>query len=586
MTRELARAALRYCWTYCLLAAVIVAPAARAEGYLRAQGEQIVDGQGQPFLLRGMGLGGWMLQEGYLLRLGNLGQQHRIRARLEELAGKPATDRFYEDWLKNHTTKADIDAMASWGFNSVRLPMHYNLFTLPVDQEPVEGENTWLPTGFDMVDQLLAWCKANRMYLILDLHAAPGGQGNDLPISDRDLSRPSLWQSQANRQKTVALWKKLAERYADEPWIGAYDIINEPNLGFESADDKNGCREKTNRPLKDLLISITHAIRAVDQRHLIIIEGNCWANNYSGILPAWDDNIALSFHRYWTATTEEDIRVFLQWRKQYRIPLWLGEAGENSNRWFADAIRLVESHGIGWAFWPLKKVGINNPLEIRPNADFLAVVAYLKGQGERPTPEVAQRALHRLATHDIRFENNPVHRDVIDAMLREPHSAMDVPFVRHPVSASETRIRAVDYDMGVTSYYDMESADYHVSTGSTEPVAWNKGRRYRNDGVDIGEDATQGVVIDNFVASEWVQYSVDVVRPGRYRLLVTIKAPGTAQLGWTLNQTAMAPVPAGSSAEWQTVVLGEAELLPGTNRLRVAVNAGEVSLSEVILQAR
>jgi hypothetical protein len=424
------------------------------------------------------------------------------------------------------------------------------------------------------------------MYLILDLHAAPGGQGNDLPISDRDPSRPSLWQRQANRQKTVALWKKLAERYADEPWIGAYDIINEPNLGFESADDKNGCREKTNRPLKDLLISITHAIRAVDQRHLIIIEGNCWANNYSGILPAWDDNIALSFHRYWTATTEEDIRVFLQWRKQYRIPLWLGEAGENSNRWFADAIRLVESHGIGWAFWPLKKVGINNPLEIRPNADFLAVVAYLKGQGERPTPEVAQRALHRLATHDIRFENNPVHRDVIDAMLREPHSAMDVPFVRHPVSASETRIRAVDYDMGVTSYYDMESADYHVSTGSTEPVAWNKGRRYRNDGVDIGEDATQGVVIDNFVASEWVQYSVDVVRPGRYRLLVTIKAPGTAQLGWTLNQTAMAPVPAGSSAEWQTVVLGEAELLPGTNRLRVAVNAGEVSLSEVILQAR
>jgi endoglucanase len=107
----------------------------------------------------------------------------------------------------------------SWGFNSVRLPMHYNLFTLPAENEPIAGKNTWLTIGFALTDSLVTWCRENHMYIILDLHAAPGGQGNDLNISDRDGSKPSLWQNDANRQKTIALWSKLAERYSNEDTI-------------------------------------------------------------------------------------------------------------------------------------------------------------------------------------------------------------------------------------------------------------------------------------------------------------------------------------------------------------------------------
>ncbi|HEY0354781.1 MAG TPA: cellulase family glycosylhydrolase, partial [Flavisolibacter sp.] len=106
------------------------------------------------------------------------------------------------------------------------------------------------------------------MYLILDLHAAPGGQGNDLAISDRDPSKPSLWQSEANQQKVIALWKKLAERYKDEEWIGAYDIINEPNWGFEDEKDFRGTAENKNEPLKKLMVDITKAIREVDRNHI------------------------------------------------------------------------------------------------------------------------------------------------------------------------------------------------------------------------------------------------------------------------------------------------------------------------------
>ncbi len=131
--------------------------------------------------------------------------------------------------MDNHVTKADIDSLASWGYNSVRPALHYNLFTLPIEEEPVPGEQTWLDKGFELVDSLLSWCEANEMYLILDLHAAPGGQGYNAAICDYDPSKPSLWESEENRIKTVALWGKLAERYSDEPWMGGYDLINEPN---------------------------------------------------------------------------------------------------------------------------------------------------------------------------------------------------------------------------------------------------------------------------------------------------------------------------------------------------------------------
>ena len=84
-----------------------------------------------------------------------------------------------------------------------------------------------------MIDELLNWCEQNQIYLILDMHAAPGGQGYDAAISDYDSSKPSLWESIYNRNKLIALWGKLAERYQNETWIGGYDLLNEPNWNLQ-----------------------------------------------------------------------------------------------------------------------------------------------------------------------------------------------------------------------------------------------------------------------------------------------------------------------------------------------------------------
>ncbi|HEX7846053.1 MAG TPA: hypothetical protein VF476_09665, partial [Chitinophagaceae bacterium] len=106
--------------------------------WLKAKGQVIVNEKNEKVILRGMGLGGWMLQEGYMFRLSFLGQQYRIKEKITEVVGEQKAKEFYEQWLLNHTTKKDIDSLAAWGFNSIRLPMHYNLYTLPVEQEPVK----------------------------------------------------------------------------------------------------------------------------------------------------------------------------------------------------------------------------------------------------------------------------------------------------------------------------------------------------------------------------------------------------------------------------------------------------------------
>lgn|SRR5690606_19903990 len=544
---------------------------------LKTQGHHIVNSAGDTILLRGMGLGGWMLQEGYMFRLGFIGQQYRIREHIQDLVGAEETDKFYDEWLRVHTQKADIDSMAAMGFNSIRLPMHYNLYTLSVEDEPVAGEQTWLERGFAMTDSLLAWCKANEMYLILDLHAAPGGQGHDLNISDRNPEKPSFWESEANRVKTIALWRKLAERYAEEEWIGGYDVLNETNWGFEDPEDKLGVDETKNEPLKKFLVDVTKVIREVDTNHIIFLEGNGFANNYRGIVPDWDDNLVLSFHKYGNPNTQASIQHFLDLRDQYNIPLWLGESGENSNTWFTEAIALCEENGIGWAWWQNKKMGINQPYEIPEPEGYRRLLDYWSGKGSKPSKEEAMKTL-RSWLDNLRLKNNVLRRDVVDAMFRQVRSDDTRPFKNKKYSKGDV-IQAVDFDLGKQgfAYFDTDTASYHFTPGMD--TQGNRGWAYRNDGVDIKED-TAGYHVFHIEDGEWLQYTVDVVSDDINRLLLHVADPeGGSTIRISINDVAveeLIQVPkTESEIEWTHIPVSIADLKQGENIIKVmAVKGG------------
>jgi aryl-phospho-beta-D-glucosidase BglC (GH1 family) len=567
------------------LTAVLTAGSTSAQGYLSVKGRIIVNGKGEKVILRGMGLGGWMLQEGYMFHLSNLGQQHRIREAIESVIGPKKTADFYQKWLTYHTTRADIDSMAKWGFNSVRLPMHYALYTLPVDQEPVAGKNTWIEKGFALTDSLLKWCKANKMYLILDLHATPGGQGNDLPISDRYPDKPSLWQSEANQQKMVALWHKLAQRYANEPYIGGYDIINEPNWGFENAADKIGNQETKNEPLKKLMMDVTKAIREVDKKHIIIIEGNAFGNNYNGLLPTWDNNMVLSFHKYGNFNNQQAIQHFLDLSERYNVPLWMGESGENSNTWFTEEIGLVESHNIGWSWWQLKKMGINNPLEIKEPKDYQLLLDYWSGKGAKPTEAQAEAILNELI-ENLKVKNNIWHKDVTDAMFRQVATTETKPFKVHKL-INKLTINAVDYDLGRQryAYMDKDTASYIYTPGVH--TQGNRGHTYRNDGVDVQRDSS-GYHVFSIEDGEWLQYTINAKKAGVYKIRFNVSstngdgkitiATGAVSLAATVN------VPAtGSDRNWKMTDPESIRLKAGNNKLRIIADKGDFTLKSVEL---
>ncbi len=467
-------------------------------GFVHASGKQILDVYGNNLILRGIGTGNWMLQEGYMMGTGDVaGTQWKFRNLLVQTIGEERTKQFYETWWDNHFRRIDVDSMAAWGFNSVRVAMHYKMFTLPIEEEPVPGQHTWLENGFVRLDSVLRWCADNQMYLILDMHGAPGGQGKDANISDYDTSKPSLWESEANKQKLVELWKKLAKRYADSPWMGGYDLINEPNWTLPN----------NNKDLWDLYKRITVAIREVDKNHLLILGGNSWGNDYSGLPALWDNNIALSFHKYWNNTDLSTLNFITTLRDQRNVPIWLGESGENSNTWFTEVIELCEANNIGWAWWPVKKTGINNVLRSKSNHAYDQMINAWK----KNLPTNADQSFGAVMqfAEDHKFENCIIQKDVIDAMISRPHNKESKPFKSLQVNDV---IYATDYDLGPAgvAYYDTEDANYRLSTDVN--VNWNRGWVYRNDGVDIescSDNPTNGYSVGWIEDGEWMQYTID-----------------------------------------------------------------------------
>ncbi len=561
---------------------LLIAPLGITAQNLKVNGKKIVDDSGNEVILRGMGLGGWMLQEPYMMEMSDIAaNQTQIRSKIEALIGASATQTFYNSWLKNHFTARDADSLASWGFNSIRLPMHYNLFTYPIEKEPIAGENTWLEKGFVMVDSMVKWCSRNHIYLILDLHAAPGGQGRDAAISDYNSSKPSLWENDFNKQKTIALWKKLAQRYVNEPWVGGYDIINEPNWNFTSGGNPNGCSETSNIPLRQLMLDITNAIRQVDTKHIIIIEGNCWGNNYAGVLPPWDQNMVLSFHKYWSTNDLGSIQGIMNLRDQYNIPIWLGESGENSNAWFTDAIKLVEENDIGWAWWPLKKIGsINSPYSIAKSADYQSLLNYWKNGGTPPSASSATQTLMRL-TEDAKSENCSFRKDVIDAMFRQVSDTSSLPY---SVNTIPGVIQATNFDMGGNNiaYFDTDIADYHVSSGTY--TSWNTGWSFRNDGVDIEPSADLNPSSNHFnvgwiADNEWMQYTAKVDSSATYNIQVRYaSATSAAVIHLKSNDVVISPpvslISTGGYQNWGTTVINDVALYKGENKIKVIFDKG------------
>lgn len=565
-----------------------------AQGFLHADGTAIVNGNGDNVLLRGIGTGNWMVMEGYMMKTtGELGTQHAIRSQLEKEIGVTNTDIFFDTWLANHMTRADVDSMKAWGFNSVRAAMHYNVFTPAIQDEPVAGEITWLDKGFEMVDSLLDWCADNEMHLILDMHATPGGQGKNADISDYNDALPSLWESEENQTKLTALWYELAKRYKDETWIGGYDLINETNWDFENSGNENGVNNTKNIPLLEMHMRIIDTIRTIDENHLVFVSGNSWGNNYNGMdaLASHDDNLAYTFHKYWNTNNDNDVEWITKERDRLNVPLWMSESGENSNTWYADAIALFETNNIGWSWWPVKKEGINNVMYVDMPSSYDTLVKVWKNELNvtLTADQVFDAVMDWAENHKI--ENCKVKYDVIDAMIRQPHSKETLPFKTHKLTEP---IFFSDFDYGNDNY---AYHDTYVANYGGAWTGWNNGWALRNDGVDIEEISsdlpagtlTNGYNIGFTDADEWMQYTLKADSTAAYTLEVS-SASGASGCKFHLEVngvkvTDVLSLPGtGDWQNWQTTTFDDVIIPGGDIKIKFYLDNGGSNLNYFLLK--
>ncbi|MGV8885699.1 MAG: glycoside hydrolase family 5 protein [Microbacteriaceae bacterium] len=333
------------------------------DGFVHRAGHDLVDGDGRTLLLRGMGIGNWMLPEGYMWKFGPGAESPReIEALVSRLIPHGA-DAFWRDFRDNFFTENDVARIAQSGFDHIRLPINSRLL--------IDERGTFIEAGFAMIDDTIRWCRANNLWVLLDLHGAPGGQ-TGTNIDDSPNNKPELFMEARYRTLTIDLWTEIARRYANETVVMGYDLLNEPI--------PNEWTELYNPDLARLYIDLTAAIRAVDSKHLIMYEGSHWATNWHIFSEVWDENSCLQFHKYWSPPDRATIEPFLEARERLGLPIYMGEGGENNLEWLYTAWRLYENFTIGWNFWPWKKIDTRtSPASITPPARWAELVEHVAG---------------------------------------------------------------------------------------------------------------------------------------------------------------------------------------------------------------
>ncbi len=332
------------------------------KGFVRTQGSSLITPDKKPILLRGINIGNWLVPEGYMFKFTHTNSPQRINETFTQLLGPEETKKFWKQYRDNYITREDIAFIKRSGLNSVRVPFNYRLFVSE------DHDTRFAGPGFEMLDRIIGWCKEEKLYVVLDMHCAPGGQTGD--NIDDSYGYPFLFESPEAQQLTVDLWKEIAQRYANETIVIGYDFLNEPIATYFDAS-------QFNFKLEPLYKRITAAVREVDTNHVIFLGGAQWNNNFSVFGPPFDKNVVYTYHKYWCDTTQAMVQEYADFMKKYDVPIWMGESGENSDQWIDAWRRLNERNNFGWCFWPYKKMDApSNMVSVKRTAEWDSVITY------------------------------------------------------------------------------------------------------------------------------------------------------------------------------------------------------------------
>lgn len=307
----------------------------------------------------GLGIGSWLNMEHFMLGIPTTDKQ--IKEAFTEVFGTEKCYKFFDEFVINFCAEDDFKFLSETGINLIRVPFNYRLFL--DDNEPYKLK----ADGFKYFDRLIEMCSKYKIYLLPDLHAVPGGQNPDWH-SDNQTGIPQFWHFDLFQEQMVFLWKSIAERYVNEEYILGYDLLNEPFL-MPAQDGK----------LQSFYEKVTRAIREVDNNHIIFLEGDFFAMDFSAIKELKDEQTAITFHFYptvWESDLcdinyprekrgkifEERFQKLLHGMNKFGRPLLCGEAGygiegdtlEHVLEMVEDTLDLFNKYSVSWTLWCYK----------------------------------------------------------------------------------------------------------------------------------------------------------------------------------------------------------------------------------------
>lgn len=379
--------------------------------FIRISGTNLLRPDSSKLFIIGTNLGNWLNPEGYMFGFQKASSAHLIDETFRQLVGPEFTNNFWKQFKDNYITADDIRFIASTGANTIRLPFHYKLFTNEDYMGLCDNQD-----GFARIDSVVKWCKETGLYLILDMHDAPGGQTGD--NIDDSYGYPWLLVDEESQKLFCNIWTRIAERYSNETTILGYELCNEPIAHYFSDKDS------LNKLLEPLYKRATAAIRKADTNHIILLGGAQWNSIFEPFSDwSFDDKIMYTCHRYGGGTSADAIRSFIDFRDKTGLPMYMGEIGHNTMEWQANFCKTMRENNIGYTFWPYKKIdescfnGFVRPEYWKTIVDFAEAPrsTYAEIRDARPSQDTARIALTQFL-EAVKFKNCIPQTDYIKSL--------------------------------------------------------------------------------------------------------------------------------------------------------------------------
>jgi hypothetical protein len=239
------------------------------------------------------------------------------------------------------------------------------------------------------------------------MHAAPGWQNTDWH-SDNANRNALLREHPHFQERLVRLWTAFAERYAGNPVVAGYNVLNEPVTGAPRGIFSGNMYRTNWEALNGLYRKLVEAIRAKDAGHIIFLEGDFFSSRFSGMEAPFAENLVYSSHNYnaagfgpgrypgeiggewWDAAHQQDIfegQEGTQFTRQHGAPLWVGEFGSVYNgppgeipdrfRALDDQLAVFNRAGAHWTLWTYKDGGVMGWACLNPESEYAQVLAHV-----------------------------------------------------------------------------------------------------------------------------------------------------------------------------------------------------------------